>query len=239
MGVEAAPTTPMSTENFAIPLEDAPVDSVRAILQSPTCATDAPAVLLAHGSGAPMESEFMEATASALVAEGLSVMRFRYAYTERAAQEGKRRPPDRMPLLENVHRAALQALRERIPDRPVVLGGKSMGGRVASHLAAQGVPCAGLAFLGYPLHPAGKPESLRSEHFPRITAPSLFLQGTRDKLCDLALLERELGSYGAPHVVHVVEGGDHSFDVLKRSGRNEAEVRAEVVQAFVAWARGL
>ncbi len=229
----------MTSHSFAIPLEDAPVDSVGAILQSPSAASRAPAVLFAHGAGAPMESDFMEATAAALVVEGLPVMRFRYAYTERAAREGKRRPPDRMPLLERVHRAALDALRERVPDRPVILAGKSMGGRVASHLAAEGVPCAGLAFFGYPLHPPGKPESLRSEHFPRIEAPSLFLQGTRDKLCDLALLEREVARYGAPHSVHVVEGGDHSFDVLKRSGRTETEVRAEVVQAFVRWARAL
>ena len=229
----------MTTESFSIPIEDAPVDSVEALLQRPEGPDGAPAVLLAHGSGASVESEFLERFAEALAREGFPVLRFRYAYAERAAREGKRRPPDRMPLLQRVHRAALEALEERLPDAPVILAGKSMGGRVASHLVAEGVPCAGLALLGYPLHPTGKPESLRSEHFPRVHAPSLFLQGTRDKLCDLALLERELAKYGAPYVLHVVEGGDHSFGVLKRSGRTADEVRAEMIETFASWARAL
>lgn len=225
--------------SLTVPVPDEPIEAVEALLDLPDADPGGPVVLLAHGAGAPMESEFLEEVARGLVAEGLPVLRFRYAYTERAAREGRRLPPDRMPRLEAVHRAALAVLRERFPERPVILAGKSMGGRVSTHLAAAGEPCAGVALLGYPLHPAGKPERLRVEHFPEVTAPCLFLQGTRDALCDLERLDEHLPELGGPWTLHLVEGGDHSFAVPKRSGRTPAEVRSELAARIAGWARGL
>lgn len=224
----------MRTE-LQLPLGGQKVDCVAALLDEPDFAADS-AVLLAHGAGAPMDSAFMEAVASRLVAGGLPVLRFRYPYMERAAREGRRFPPDRRPALEAAHLAALAELRRRFPDARVLLAGKSLGGRISSLLAAEGVACEGLVFLGYPLHPQGKPERLRSEHFPACLQPALFLQGTRDKLCDLALLAESLELYGGQARLHVVEGADHGFEVLKRSGRTNAEVLDELAEVILAWA---
>lgn len=195
------------------------------------------AVLLAHGAGAGMDSEFLVEIASGLAARGLPVLRFNYAYTERMAREGRRRPPDRRPKLEAVHGAALDALRARYPERPVVLAGKSMGGRIASYLSASGADDSALLFLGYPLHPQKKPEKLRSEHFGAIAVPALFLEGTRDALCDLELLRRELETFGGTVTLRVIEGADHDFRVLKRSGRTRAEVLGELLDAIDEWER--
>jgi len=193
------------------------------------------ACLLAHGAGASMESEFMARVAEALAKAGVPVLRFRYAYAERAARAGRRRPPDRRAALESVHLAALKALRERLPDKQVLLAGKSMGGRMASLLAAEGTPCAGLVFLGYPLHPAGQPQKLRSEHFAACLQPALFLQGDRDRLCDLKLLRPALELYGGSARLEVIEGADHGFEILKRSGLDRDEVRADLVRRILAW----
>jgi len=127
----------------------------------------------------------------------------------------------------------VRADRDLRADR-LVIGGKSMGGRMASHLAAAGERVQGLLFLGYPLHPAGKPDQLRAAHLSRISAPMLFLTGTRDALCRLDLLQSVLG--GIPNAtLYVIEDGDHSFAVRKRSGRDAAAVRQEIAQASVDW----
>ena len=136
-----------------------------------------------------------------------------------------------------MHRAAHAELRERYPERRLVLAGKSMGGRMSTYLSAEGDDCAGLALFGYPLHPPGKPEKLRSEHFPAIAQPALFLQGTRDALCDLELLRRELELFGGQATVEVLEDADHDFGVLKRTGRAREEVRADLARRFEAWER--
>lgn len=221
-----------SLEVLEIPVEGLAVESVGAILQLPGTESELPAILFAHGAGAPMDSDFMDSIAGGLVQRGFPVLRFRYAYMERAAREERRFPPDRAPKLEAVHRAALETLRQRLPGRAIFLAGKSMGARIASHLAAQGELCAGLIYLGYPLHPAKKPEKLRVEHFPRVHQRTLFLQGTRDALCVLDLLERELVAYAAPHELVIVEGGDHSFAVLKRSGRTADEVQTQLLDTI-------
>lgn len=184
-----------------------------------------------------MDAELLAHVAGALAERGLPVLRFNYAYTERMAREGRRRPPDRRPVLEAVHRAALAALRARYPERRIVLAGKSMGGRIASYLSAGGADDSALLFLGYPLHPPKKPEKLRSEHFGALAVPALFLQGTRDALCDLGLLRRELERFGGIATLRVVEGADHDFRVLKRSGRTRAEVLVELVEAIDEWER--
>ncbi|MFT7484572.1 MAG: putative alpha/beta-hydrolase family hydrolase [Candidatus Paceibacteria bacterium] len=226
----------MRTESITIPVDGAAVESVQGIFQVPARGTPCKqALLLAHGAGASMQADFMEAMAKGLVLRGHPVLRFRYAYMERAAREGRRFPPDRVPLLEMVHRAALETLRRKTSDERVVLAGKSMGGRISSHLAAAGEVCDGLIYLGYPLHPAKKPEKLRSQHFPEIRQRSLFLQGTRDALCGLHLLQTELKKYQGPHQVQVIEGADHAFHVLKRSGRTDAEVEQQLLQTMQDW----
>jgi predicted alpha/beta-hydrolase family hydrolase len=191
--------------------------------------------LLAHGSGAPMTSHFIAGVAERLAARGLPVLRFQYAFMEQLQRSGTRRPPDRRSLLEAVHRAALRDVEQRFPGRRVLLGGKSLGGRIASYLAAAGETCAGLVFLGYPLHPAGKPDKLRSEHFAALAQPALFLQGDRDALCDLQLLRAALALYGGQATLAVVEGADHGFDVLRSSGRSLGEVLDEVAARTITW----
>ncbi len=221
---------------FDVPVPDARVERVTAWIDEPR---DAPerdaAILLAHGAGAPPDSPFLTRIAGGLAGRGFRVMRFRYAYMQRTVADGKRRPPDRTAVLESTHRAALAALRQRVGERRILLVGKSLGGRMGSHLAAQGEDCAGLVFLGYPLHPAGRPERERSEHFPALCQPALFLQGTRDALCDLARLERALVRYGGNATLHVVDGADHGFGVSKRFGRTPDEVVAELLDAVDAW----
>jgi hypothetical protein len=225
----------MPTEELSIPIDDPRIDSVSAILERPEGPERASAILLAHGAGAPMTSNFMVAMAAALVARGFPVMRFNYGYMERAEREGKRRPPDRGPGLLSAHRAAITALRERTQAR-ILLAGKSLGGRMSTMLAAEGdVDAVGLVLLGYPLHPAGKPERMRVKHLPDISLPALFLQGTRDALCDLELLHPALATYAGDAKLHIIEGGDHGFAVLKRSGRTNEEVLAELAQTIDEW----
>ncbi len=192
--------------------------------------------VLAHGAGAPMTSEFLEEIAPRIArAAGVAVLRFNYAYAERMARTGKRLPPERRPALEAVHGAALAFARSRFTGLPLFGGGKSLGGRMASLMVADGAEVDGLVFLGYPLHPAGKQDRLRTEHFPRVTAPALFVQGTRDALAELDLLRPALETWGGPQVLHVVDGGDHSFAVLRRSGRTAEDVLDEITSAVASW----
>jgi predicted alpha/beta-hydrolase family hydrolase len=196
----------------------------------------APALLLAHGAGNDMTSPILLAVAESLAFSGIHVLRFNYPYTEAG-----RRAPDRANVLLDATRAAADLLRDLAgADAPLFLGGKSMGGRIASHLAAEGYPCAGLVFLGYPLHPAGKTERAaeRAAHLPRIKAPMLFIQGSRDALCDLALLRPALAPLGARATLHVIEEGDHSFKVPRRTGRTTEEVWDEVAATARSFIQG-
>lgn len=221
------------TLELRIPLPDGPIPTVGALLDNPD-GTEAP-VLLAHGAGLDMGHEFMADVARALAERGFPVLRFRYPYMERMAQGESRRPPDRMPALEACHRAAARVLSERFPERPLLFVGKSMGGRVGSHLAAAGVPCRGLAFLGYPLHPPGKPEKLRDEHFPHLSVPALFLQGTRDALAELDLVRASLKKYAGTATLEIVEGANHAFEVLAAQRRSLQEVRVDLAARLHAW----
>ena len=190
-------------------------------------------VVVAHGAGTAMDHPFLVAIADGLAARGVAAVRFNFPYTERGD-----RAPDRAPILEACYRAVLAAVRAdpTLAGR-LVIGGKSMGGRMASHLAAAGEPVDGLLFLGYPLHPAGRPLQLRAAHLPRITAPMLFLTGTRDALCPLETLRPVLGDL--PNAtLHVVEDGDHSFAVRKKSGRSPADVLDELLTATCTWLDG-
>lgn len=186
--------------------------------------------VVAHGAGTAMGHPFLVAFADGLAARGVAAVRFNFPYAERGD-----RAPDRAPVLEACYRAVLAAVRAdpTLAGR-LVIGGRSMGGRMASHLAAAGEPADGLLFLGYPLHPAGRPRQLRAAHLPRIAAPMLFLTGTRDALCPLDALRPVLA--GLPNAtLHVVEDGDHSFAVRKKSGRTPAEVMDELLSATCAW----
>jgi predicted alpha/beta-hydrolase family hydrolase len=188
--------------------------------------------VLAHGAGAGMRHPFMEAIAVRLAARGIGTLRYQFPYTE----NGSRRI-DPEPLLLDTVRAAVDAARALAGGKPILAGGKSMGGRMTSRAAAA-EPLAGVSgivFLGFPLHPAGQPGTSRAEHLSRVRLPMLFLQGTRDALADLTLLRPVLEGLGDRATLHVVEGADHSFHVLKRSGRTDEQVLDELADATVRW----
>lgn len=216
--------------------------TVSAVVRAPP---DADALLvLAHGAGAGMEHPFMETTAGALADRGVATLRFQFPYME----AGKRRP-DRPAVATAAVRAAVEAARAeatelaavRGRDRPLSLfaGGKSFGGRMTSTAAASApLPgVAGLVFLGFPLHPASRPGTDRADHLADVTVPMLFVQGTRDRLAELDLLRPVVRDLGDRATLHVVEGGDHGFKVLGRSGRTEGEVMAEMGGAVAGFVR--
>jgi predicted alpha/beta-hydrolase family hydrolase len=193
-------------------------------------------LLLAHGAGAGMRHPFMQRVADALGARGVATLRYQFPYME----AGRRRPDHGSKLIATVRAAAAEA-RRRAPELPLFAGGKSMGGRMTSMAAAEqplgGV--AGLIFFGFPLHPAGRPSRARGEHLAAVGVPMLFLQGTRDPLADLGLLEPVCRELGRRAELHAIEGGDHSFKVLKRSGRGEDEVMAELAEATRAFCEAI
>ena len=185
-------------------------------------------VLLAHGAGAGQDHSFMVALRAALAAGGVAAMTFNYAYTESG-----RRAPDRLPKLLEVHRAAADRLATYC-DR-VYLGGKSMGGRVGSHLAGdEGWASSGVIYYGYPLVPLGKSEPRDTSHLDRIDAPQLFFTGTRDRLSPPELIV-PLADRIARATAVVIEAGDHSFNVPKRTGRTQQDVIGELATRTLAW----
>jgi hypothetical protein len=179
-----------------------------------------------------MRHTFMEAISSRLADRGVATFRYQFPYME----AGRRRPDPPGVLLTTV-RAAIAAAVEALPGTPLVAGGKSMGGRMTSRAAAlDGLPDArGLVFFGFPLHAAGRPSSERAQHLADVPLPMLFLQGTRDTLADLELLRPVCEGLGPRARLHVVEGGDHSFRMLKRSGRSDGEVLDELADVVVGW----
>lgn len=230
----------MRHEAFEIEVERDPPGNVRAVWTWPDPELEgAPAVLLAHGAGLPHDAPFMVAIAEGLGRRGLPVLRFDYPYASRMAREGRRFPPNRMPELEDTHRRALAELNRRLPERPVLLAGKSMGGRVSSLIAAAGAEAVGCAFLGYPLHPPKKPQNLRVDHFPDLRLPCLFLQGTRDALAPLASLRPHLETIPARVELHVVEGADHGYELPKRMGRAPEDVLDELSGTIASFASSL
>jgi predicted alpha/beta-hydrolase family hydrolase len=188
--------------------------------------------LFAHGAGAGMRHSFMESAVTALGARGIATLRYQFPYMEQ--RSGR---PDPQPILLSTVRSAVNIAREVAGDLPLFAGGKSMGGRMTSLAAAdEDLPgVRGLIFFGFPLHPAGRPGVTRAEHLARVAAPMLFLQGTRDTLADLDLLRPIVERVGAKATLHVVEGADHSFAVLKRSGRTAADVLDELADTVAKW----
>ncbi len=192
--------------------------------------------VLAHGAGAGMRHPFLEVVAQRLAERSIATLRYQFPYME---QRGRR--PDPPAVAAATVRAAVIEAARVAPGLPLVAGGKSFGGRMTSTAQAEApLPgVRGLVFLGFPLHPPGRPGDSRAEHLARVQIPMLFLQGDRDDLADLKRLKPVVKGLGERATLHLVEGGDHSFHVLKRSGRTDTEVLAELVETIVAWTAGI
>src|SRR5215470_10969526 len=204
--------------------------SVSALLMRPK---DARACyVLAHGAGAGMRHASMEAIATGLAERGIATLRYQFPYMEKGSKR-----PDPPALAQATVRAAVAEAAKTCAGLPLIAGGKSFGGRMTSQAQAKapldGVR--GIAFFGFPLHPAGKPSSERAAHLADVKIPMLFLQGTRDTLAELSLLKPVVKGLGSSATLHLAEGAAHSFHVLKSSGRNDREVLAEILDAFAAW----
>lgn len=186
-------------------------------------------LVLGHGAGAGQRHPFMTTVAHGLAGRGVDVVTFDFPY-----MHARRRAPDRAPVLEACFRSAIDAARRASPAAgPVLAGGKSMGGRIATHLAAQRLPgLDGVVALGYPLHPPGRPDQPRTAHLPDVAAPLLVVQGEHDAFGTPGELAPVIAAMRAPVTLHVVAGGDHSFGVKTRPAR---EVLDEVVDVVAAW----
>lgn len=193
------------------------------------------ALILAHGAGAGQRHPFMVAFARALSARGIDVVTFNFRYMEQ-----KRRVPDRMPQLVACYRAVVAAVRNEVPSalEHLFIGGKSMGGRAATHVAAEdsSLPITGIVLLGYPLHPPGRPEQTRDAHLPAVKRPMLFVQGSRDTFGTPSELKPILGSLDPLPTLHSVHDGDHSFTVAGRGAKDRrATVYSEVAATILEW----
>jgi len=188
--------------------------------------------VLAHGAGAGMTHPFMVSIAEGLAARGIASLRYQFPYME---QDSKR--PDAPKLAQATVRAVAAEAAMLVPKLPLIAGGKSFGGRMTSQAQAEaplrGVR--GLAFLGFPLHAAGRPSEERASHLFAVNIPMLFLQGTRDALADITLMRKLVRALGKRAALVTIEGGDHSFHLPARAGRTDAEVREEMVKALAGW----
>jgi predicted alpha/beta-hydrolase family hydrolase len=188
--------------------------------------------VFAHGAGAGMTHPFMEQVATALYGRGIATPGYQFPFMEKGSKR-----PDQPAIAHAALRGAVAKARKRCRGLPLVPGGKSFGGRMTSQAQAieplEGVH--GLAFLGFPLHPSGKPSVARADHLSKIRIPRLFVQGTRDKLAETALLAPVTKSLGRKASVHMVDQADHAFHVPARSGRNDSDVVAEIADAVAAW----
>ena len=205
-------------------------DTTSAVYDPALGGADAALFVCAHGAGGSMADRSVAATAKALTARGIGVVRFNFLYREK-----KRGRPDQMPVLQDTLAAVVEHTRAELRPKRIVIGGRSMGGRAASMLAAEGYSADGLLLLAYPLHPPGKPNQLRDAHLPKITMPVCCFCGTRDPFVTRDLMERVLETVPAPWEMHWVDGADHSFHVLKSSGRTDAAVMDDIADMSRRW----
>src|SRR5215469_13575503 len=189
-------------------------------------------LVLAHGAGAGMRHNFLESLAAELVEAGVATFRYQFPYMEQ-----RRKAPDRPPILTATVKAAVAAAAKAMPGLPLFAGGKSMGGRMSSHAAAEGLlpEIQGIVFFGFPLHPPKQPSIKRADHLAKVAVPMLFLQGTRDTLAALPLLRPICAKLGARATLHLIDTADHSFHVLKKAGKSDAEVLRELALSASAW----
>ena len=206
------------------------IGTVSAILTQPDNARAC--YVLAHGAGTDMRHASMDKIAVGLAERGITTLRFNFPY-----MENKQGRPDQPAVAHAAIRAAVEEAALMCPGLKLVAGGKSFGGRMTSQTQAKApLPnVKGLAFLGFPLHADKKPSTERAEHLARVEIPMLFLQGTRDGLADLGLLRPVVAALGTKAMLHEIEGGDHSFAVLKKSGRSNDEALTEVLDTLAAW----
>lgn len=218
----------MSRETLKLPIEGA--GDVSALLDLPR--RPRAALVLAHGAGAGMQHAFLGHLADELGGRGVAVLRFNFPFME----AGSRRA-DTPPRAHAAIRSAVDAARRHLPRVPLFAGGKSFGGRMSSQAqAASALPgVRGLVFVGFPLHPAGKPARTRAEHLAQVEVPMLFLQGTRDALADLPLLREAVQPLAPRATLHVVDGADHAFHVPARSGRTDHQVLEELARVTAKW----
>ena len=215
-------------------IETGKAGSISALLLRP--AAPRACFVFAHGAGAGMTHSFMEAFANGLGERNIATLRYQFPYMEKG---GKR--PDPPAVAQAAVRAAVAEAAQNFPGLALIAGGKSFGGRMTSQArAAAPLPgVRGLAFVGFPLHPAGKPSTDRADHLAKVDIPMLFLQGSRDTLAEVALIEPVVKRLGPRASLHLVDGADHSFHVLARSGRNDREVLDEILDAFASWAAAI
>jgi uncharacterized protein len=193
-------------------------------------------LILGHGAGAGMRHPFMSALSRELAAEKIATFRYQFPY-----MENRRKAPDRPPTLTATVAAATQAAHSAAPELPLLAGGKSMGGRMTSTAASENLipEVRGLVFFGFPLHPPKQPATKRGDHLAKVTQPMLFLQGTRDDLADLKLLKPICKMLGDRATLDVIEGADHSFHVLKSSGKSDSKILCELAHTTADWASKL
>lgn len=190
-------------------------------------------LVFAHGAGAGMRHAKIETFARGVAASRIATLRFQFPYTE----AGRRRPDPPL-ILHRTVRAAVAHARAKQPELPLLAGGRSMGGRMASGAdAIDSLGVAGFVFHAFPLHPPGKPGTSRADHLSQVEKPMLFLNGTRDRLADPELLAAVCGRLGSRATLHLVDGGDHSLQILKRSGRPQEDVDREAAEAVSEWCR--
>jgi uncharacterized protein len=217
-------------EAQSLRIETGSSGTVSALLIAPSQARAC--YVFAHGAGAGMTHASMESVARGLAARGIATLRYQFPYMEKGSKR-----PDAPAIAHATVRAAVAEAGRRCDGLPLIAGGRSFGGRMTSQAQAlsplPGV--LGLAFFSFPLHPAGKPSSNRAAHLADVKIPMLFLQGTRDALAELSLLEPVVESLGSRATLRLLEAADHSFHVLKSSGRNDREVLDEALDAFAAW----